>query len=76
MILNDQILYLKHVKDELSRNPSTVFRVRVRALFEQQNRSKVAFAFVSAAVAQWLERSPRERGVVGSIPDRVIPKTL
>ena len=30
----------------------------------------------SAAVAQWLERSPREREVVGSIPDRVIPKTL
>ena len=28
------------------------------------------------AVAQWLERSPREREVVGSIPDRVIPKTL
>ena len=30
----------------------------------------------TAAVAQWLERSPRERKVVGSIPDRVIPKTL
>ena len=29
-----------------------------------------------AAVAQWLERLPREREVVGSIPDRVIPKTL
>ena len=28
----------------------------------------------SAAVAQWLERSPREREVVGSIPDRVIPR--
>ena len=27
-------------------------------------------------MAQWLERSPRERKVVGSIPDRVIPKTL
>ena len=33
-------------------------------------------AFITAAVAQWLERSPREREVVGSIPDRVIPKTL
>ena len=31
---------------------------------------------VNAAVAQWLERSPREREVVGSIPDRVILKTL
>jgi len=30
----------------------------------------------TAAVAQWLERSPREMEVVGSIPDRVIPKTL
>ena len=30
----------------------------------------------TAAVSQWLERSPREREVVGSIPDRVIPKTL
>ena len=29
-----------------------------------------------AAVAQWLERSPRKLEVVGSIPDRVIPKTL
>jgi len=29
-----------------------------------------------AAVAQWLERAPREREAVGSIPDRVIPKTL
>jgi len=28
------------------------------------------------AVVQWLERSPREREVVGSIPDRVILKTL
>jgi len=41
-------LYLKQVKDEPPRNPSTVFRVRVRALFEWQNRSKVAFAFVFA----------------------------
>ena len=30
----------------------------------------------TAAVAQWLERSPREREVVGSIPDRVIYATL
>jgi len=44
MISNDQIWYLKQVKDEPSRNPSTVFRVRVRALFEWQNRSKVAVA--------------------------------
>jgi len=29
----------------------------------------------TTAVAQWLERSPREREVVGWIPDRVIPKT-
>ena len=29
-----------------------------------------------AAVAEWLERPPREREVVGSIPDRVITKTL
>ena len=42
MIPNNQSLYLKQVKDE----PSTVFRVRVRALIEWQNRSKVAFAFV------------------------------
>ena len=31
---------------------------------------------ITAAVAQWLERSPREREVVGLIPDRVIPKTF
>ena len=31
---------------------------------------------ITAAVAQWLERQPREREVVGSIPDRVIQKTL
>ena len=31
---------------------------------------------LTAAVAQWLERSPRKREVVGSIPDHVIPKTL
>jgi len=30
----------------------------------------------AAGVAQWLERSPREREVVGSILDRVIPRTL
>ena len=48
MIPNDQILYLKQVKDDPPRNPSTVFRVRVRALFELQNRSKVAFLFVFA----------------------------
>ena len=34
MIPNDQILYLNQAKDELPRNPSTVFRVQVRALFE------------------------------------------
>ena len=48
MISNDQVLYLKQVKYETLRNPSTVFRVRVRALFEWRNRSKVAFAFVFA----------------------------
>ena len=48
MIPNDQIWYLKQVKDEPPCNPSTVFRVRVRALFEWQNRSKVAVAFVFA----------------------------
>jgi len=46
MIPNDQISYLKQVKDEPPRNPSTVFRVRVRAQFEWQNHSKVAVAFV------------------------------
>ena len=39
-------------------------------------RIKTIFELHTAAVAQWLERSPREREVVGSIPDRVIPKTL
>ena len=34
MIPNDQILYLNQAKDEPPRNPSTVFRVQVRALFE------------------------------------------
>jgi len=34
------------------------------------------FRFTPAAVAHWLERLPREREVVGSIPDRVIQKTL
>jgi len=50
MIPNDKIWYLKQVKDEPPRNPSTVSRVRVRALlvFEWQNRSKVAVAFVFA----------------------------
>ena len=46
MIPNDQIWYLKQVKNEPHCNPSAVFRVRVRALFEWQNRSKVAVAFV------------------------------
>jgi len=46
MIPNDQIWYLKQVKEEPPRNPSTVFRVMVRALFEWQNRLKVAVAFV------------------------------
>jgi len=45
MIPNNRILYLKQVKDEPTRNLSTVSRVQVRALFEWQNRSKVAFAF-------------------------------
>ena len=35
-----------------------------------------SYKISTAAVAQWLERSPREREVVGSIPDRVTPKTL
>ena len=51
MIPTDQILYLKQVKDEPHRNPSTVFRVRVRALFEWQNRSKVTFALDAFAFA-------------------------
>ena len=29
-----------------------------------------------SVVAQWIERSPREREVEGSIPDRVIQNTL
>jgi len=41
MIPNDQILYLKQVKDEPPRNPLTVFRVWVHALFECQNRVRV-----------------------------------
>ena len=48
MIPNDQIVYLEQVKDDPPRNPPTVFRVRVSALFEWQNRSKVAFSFVFA----------------------------
>ena len=39
-------------------------------------RFTVKFIANNRAVAQWLECSPREREVVGSIPDRVIPKTL
>jgi len=41
----------------------------------------MSFAHLTAAVAlktaeaQWLERSPSELDLVGSIPDRVIPKT-
>jgi len=31
---------------------------------------------LTAAVAQWLKRSPREQEVVGLIPDSVSPKTL
>ena len=42
IIPNDQIWYLKQVKDEPPCNPSTVFRIR--ALFKWQNRSKVAVA--------------------------------
>jgi len=38
IISSDQILYLEQVKDEPPRNPLTVFRFRVRALFECQNR--------------------------------------
>ena len=30
----------------------------------------------NATCIEWLERSPRKRAIVGSIPDRVIPKTL
>ena len=30
----------------------------------------------TAAVAKWLERPPREREVVGTIPGRHIPKSL
>ena len=48
MIPNDQIVYLKQVKDDQPRNPSTVFRVWVRSLYEWQNRSKVAFSFLFA----------------------------
>jgi len=33
-IPNDKILNLKQVKDEPPRNPSTIFRVRVRTVFE------------------------------------------
>ena len=63
-----------------------------RVVFVHQNKSRMEENIMSypnliiykqllrfimtAAVAQWLERSPREREVVGSIPDRVIPKTL
>ena len=32
--------------------------------------------YVTASVAQWLERSPLKCEVVGSIPDCVIPKTV
>ena len=57
----------------------------VVAARRQVKRCKILDAFIinkhiiynyTAAVAQWLERSPREREFVGSIPDRVIPKTL
>ena len=45
MIPNDQILSLTARKRQPPRKPSTVFRVRVHALFEWQNCPKVAFAF-------------------------------
>ena len=51
MIPNDHLLYIKQVKDEPPWNPSTVFRVRVRALFEWQNCTKVAFLFALGAFA-------------------------
>jgi len=46
-------LILKQVKlpNCLARNPSTGFHVRVRALFEWQNRLKVAVAFALDAFA-------------------------
>jgi len=48
MIPNDKIYISSKLKDEPPRNPWMVFRVRVRNLFEWQNRPKVAFAFVFA----------------------------
>jgi len=65
---NDENLYLKQVKDDPPRNPQTVFRVRIRALFEWQNRLKVAFSFVFAldafAFALCINGPLRARSVV------------
>jgi len=74
MIPNDQIWYLKQVKDEQPCNPSTVFRVRVCALFEWQNLSKVAvaFVFVLDAFARTIFCS-RERPLWLS-PERILSK--
>ena len=48
----------------------------LQILFVQLTNTAKTKQDFTAAVAQWLERSPREREVVGSIPDPVIPKTL
>ena len=64
--------------------PQITFSTIVTGMFENQNFTSKCMEttwpqpglLLTKNVAQWLERSPREREVVGSIPDRVIPKTL
>ena len=77
--------YLGDLTDEVQQHVITAFLTSAQNhAYSLQNAntkrlSSICKAFsisITAAVAQWLERSPREREVVGSIPDRVIPKTL
>jgi len=48
----------------------------IKEIYQIQKSHAKYLTMKTAAVAQWLERSPRWREVGGSIPDRVIPKTL
>jgi len=54
MIPNDQILYLKHVKDEPPRNMSTVFRVRVAKPLKRHVRFRVRGVHVRAVYKRTL----------------------
>jgi len=47
-----------------------------KILFKKMQQKPAEPGVYTAAVVQWLQRSPLKREVVASIPDRVIPKTL